>query len=179
MPLSLQSIEPFRDGASLTMHFVLSVSTSLHMPGTSICLAVLVHLLADEAGIAHAQSVSTMLVTIPGVCCALPRPHRFLLEPCRYSPPRGILSSCFSEYATPDNLYGLVLASDVLLDRFVNLCNVHAHAILCHIVAGQLDAEDVETDTTRRYSAMRCSLHCHHWLQYRSLHCVRYSQHHN
>ena len=51
----------------------------------------------------------------------------------------------FPEYAIPDNLYGLVLASDVFLDRFVTLCNVNTQAMLCHILADQFDAEDLET----------------------------------
>ena len=143
MPLSLQCFEASRDTASPIMHFVLSVGTSLHMPGTCIYLAVVVHFMADVAGIAHAQSVSTMLVTFLGVLlCTITAPPV----------PSGALTVLtaawnivFPEYAIPDNLYALVLASDVFLDRFVTLCNVNTQAMLCHILADQFDAEDLET----------------------------------
>uniref|UniRef100_M4BBK4 Amino acid transporter n=1 Tax=Hyaloperonospora arabidopsidis (strain Emoy2) TaxID=559515 RepID=M4BBK4_HYAAE len=142
MPLSLQIIETSRQVTSPIMHFVLSVGTSLHMPGTSIYLAVLVHFLADVAGIAHAQSVSKMLVTFLGVLlCTITAPPI----------PSGALTVLtatwniiFAEYAIPDNLYALVLASDVLLDRFVTLCNVNAQAMLCHILADQLGPQDMK-----------------------------------
>lgn len=137
MPLSLQCIETSREVSSPVMHFILSVGTSLHMPGTAIYLAMLVHFMADVAGIADAQSVSTMLVTFLGVLlCTVTAPPI----------PSGALTVLtaawnivFPAYAIPDNLYALVVASDVFLDRFVTLCNVNAQAMLCRILADQVD----------------------------------------
>ncbi|CAI5730205.1 unnamed protein product [Peronospora destructor] len=76
MPMSLQCIETSREVLSPVMHFVLSVDISPHMPGTAIYLAVLVHFIADVAGIDHAQSVSTMLVAFLGafLCTAMAPP---------------------------------------------------------------------------------------------------------
>ncbi|CAH0477660.1 unnamed protein product [Peronospora belbahrii] len=139
MPLSLQCIETSDEVSSPVMHFVLSVGTSLHMPGTAIYLAVLVHFMADVAGIVHAQSLSTMLVTFLGV---------FLCTATAPPIPSGALTVLtaawnivFPEYAIPDSLFTLVVASDVFLDRFVTLCNVNAQAILCRVLADQVDTK--------------------------------------
>ncbi|KAL4118013.1 hypothetical protein PRIC2_010341 [Phytophthora ramorum] len=139
MPLSLQCIETSREVPSPVMHFVLSVGTSLHMPGTAIYLAVLVHLMADVAGIA--QSATTVLVSFLAV---------FLCTVTAPPVPSGALTVLtaawnivFPASAIPDSLYALVVASDVFLDRFITLCNVNAQAMLCRIVADQVDDKDV------------------------------------
>jgi len=141
MPLSLQCLETSREVPSPVMHFVLSVGTSLHMPGTAIYLAVLVHFMADVAGVEDSQSATSILVTFLGVfLCTLTAPPV----------PSGALTVVtaawnivFPEYAIPDNLYALVVASDVFLDRFVTLCNVNAQAMLCRVLADQVDDNDV------------------------------------
>eukprot|EP00644_Phytophthora_capsici_P017758 jgi/Phyca11/511312/fgenesh2_kg.PHYCAscaffold_80_\ len=137
MPLSLQCIETSREVPSPVMHFVLSVGTSLHMPGTAIYLAVLVHFMADVAAVSEAQSVTTMLITFLGVLlCTVTAPPI----------PGGALTVLtaawnivYPDSAIPDSLYALVVASDVFLDRFVTLCNVNAQAMLCRVLADQVD----------------------------------------
>lgn len=137
MPLSLQCIETSREVPSPVMHFVLSVGTSLHMPGTAIYLAVLVHFMADVAGVSEAQSATTMLITFLGVLlCTITAPPI----------PGGALTVLtaawnivYPDSAIPDSLYALVVASDVFLDRFVTLCNVNAQAMLCRVLADQVD----------------------------------------
>ncbi|KAG7386545.1 hypothetical protein PHYPSEUDO_015555 [Phytophthora pseudosyringae] len=143
MPLSLQCIETSREVPSPVMHFVLSVGTSLHMPGTALYLAVLVHFMANVAGVANPQSATTMLVTFLGVLlCTITAPPI----------PGGALTVLtaawnivFPEAAIPDSLYALVVASDVFLDRFVTLCNVNAQAMLCRVLADQVDENDTGT----------------------------------
>ncbi|POM64010.1 Dicarboxylate/amino acid:cation (Na or H) symporter (DAACS) family protein [Phytophthora palmivora] len=143
MPLSLQCIETSREVPSPVMHFVLSVGTSLHMPGTAIYLAVLVHFIAVVAGVVDAQSGSTMLVSFLGVLlCTITAPPV----------PSGALTVLtaawnivFPDSAIPDNLYALVVASDVFLDRFVTLCNVNAQAMLCRVLADQVDENEAGT----------------------------------
>ena len=142
MPMSLQCIETSRDIPSPVIHFVLSVGTSLHMPGTAIYLAVLVHFMADVAGIGHAQSVSTMLVAFLGafLCTAVAPP----IPSGALTVLTAVWNIVFPEYAIPESLYALVVASDVFLDRLVTLCNVNAQAMLCRILADQVDAKNVE-----------------------------------
>ncbi|ETK93240.1 hypothetical protein F441_03640 [Phytophthora nicotianae CJ01A1] len=140
MPLSLQCIETSREVPSPVMHFVLSVGTSLHMPGTALYLALLVHFMADVAAVVEAQSSTTMLVSFLGVLlCTITAPPI----------PGGALTVLtaawnivFPESAIPDSLYALVVASDVFLDRFVTLCNVNAQAMLCRVLADQVDEND-------------------------------------
>ncbi|CAI5702391.1 hypothetical protein KXD40_005247 [Peronospora effusa] len=141
MPMSLQCIEMSRKVSSPIMHFVLSVGTSLHMPGTAIYLAVLAHFMADVAGISHAQSVSTMLMAFLGafLCTAMAPP----IPTGALTVLTAVWNIVFPEYAIPDSLYALVVASDVFLDRFVTLCNVNAQAMLCHILADHIVAKDV------------------------------------
>ncbi|KAF1781638.1 Sodium:dicarboxylate symporter [Phytophthora cactorum] len=118
MPLSLQCIETSREVPSPVMHFVLSVGTSLHMPGTALYLALLVHFIADVAAVAEAQSRGALTVLT------------------------AAWNIVFPESAIPDSLYALVVASDVFLDRFVTLCNVNAQAMLCRVLADQVDEND-------------------------------------
>ncbi|GMF51085.1 unnamed protein product [Phytophthora fragariaefolia] len=137
MPLSLQCMEVSRGVPCPIMHFVLSVGTSLHMPGTAIYLAVVVHFMADIAGVTGAQSTNAMLTTFLGVfLCTLTAPPV----------PSGALTVLtaawnivFPTAAIPDPLYALVVASDVFLDRFVTLCNVNAQAMICRVLADQVE----------------------------------------
>ncbi|KAE8999573.1 hypothetical protein PR002_g18411 [Phytophthora rubi] len=122
------------------MHFVLSVGTSLHMPGTAIYLAVMVHFMADVAGVTGAQSTTAMLPTFLGVfLCTITAPPV----------PSGALTVLtaawnivFPEAAIPDSLYALVVASDVFVDRLVTLCNVNAQAMLCRVLADQIEDKE-------------------------------------
>ncbi|OWZ08987.1 Dicarboxylate/amino acid:cation (Na or H) symporter protein [Phytophthora megakarya] len=140
MPLSLHCIETSREVPCPIMHFVLSVGTSLHMPGTAIYLALLVHFMADVAGVIDAQSGTIMLVSFLGVLlCTITAPPV----------PSGALTVLtaawnivFPDSAIPDNLYALVVASDAFLDRFVTLCNVNAQAMLCRVLADQVDENE-------------------------------------
>ncbi|KAG6616840.1 Dicarboxylate/amino acid:cation (Na or H) symporter (DAACS) family protein [Phytophthora cinnamomi] len=137
MPLSLHCMEITREVPCPIMHFVLSVGTSLHMPGTAIYLAMLVHFMADVAGVTGVQSTTAMLTTFLGVfLCTITAPPV----------PSGALTVLtaawnivFPDAAIPDSLYALVVASDVFLDRFVTLCNVNAQAMLCRVVADQVE----------------------------------------
>ncbi|KAE9038404.1 hypothetical protein PR003_g8679 [Phytophthora rubi] len=140
MPLSLQCMETTREVPCPIMHFVLSVGTSLHMPGTAIYLAVMVHFMADVAGVTGAQSTTAMLPTFLGVfLCTITAPPV----------PSGALTVLtaawnivFPEAAIPDSLYALVVASDVFVDRLVTLCNVNAQAMLCRVLADQIEDKE-------------------------------------
>ncbi|RLN84533.1 hypothetical protein BBJ28_00021974, partial [Nothophytophthora sp. Chile5] len=144
LPLSLQCIENSREVPSSVMHFVLSLGTSLHMPGTAIYLAMMVHFMADVAGVTGEESATTILMMLLGV---------FMSTLAAAPIPSGALTvlttawnMVFPAYAIPDSLYTLMVAADVLLDRLVTLCNVNSQAMLCRVLADQVDDGALEAD---------------------------------
>ncbi|KAF4317485.1 hypothetical protein BBO99_00007996 [Phytophthora kernoviae] len=137
MPMSLECIETSREVPSSVMHFVLSVGTVLHMPGVAIYLAVLLHFMADVAGVTGEESTTTMLVTFLGVfLCTLSAPP---IPAGAFAVLAMAWNIVFPAYAIPDSVYALTLAADVFLDRFVTLCNVNAQAMLCRVLADQVN----------------------------------------
>ncbi|KAG7395400.1 hypothetical protein PHYBOEH_003799 [Phytophthora boehmeriae] len=137
MPMSLECIETSREVPSSVMHFVLSVGTALHMPGVAIYLAVLLHFMADVAGVSGEESATTTLATFLGVfLCTVSAPP---IPTGAFSVLTMAWNIVFPTYAIPDSVYALALAADVFLDRFVTLCNVNAQAMLCRVLADQVD----------------------------------------
>ncbi|KAI9916607.1 hypothetical protein PsorP6_018077 [Peronosclerospora sorghi] len=140
LPLTLECIQASREMASPVVHFVLSMGTTLHKPGTAIYLVIMVHAMSDLVGIEHAHSFFSLLLSFLGVSLcsfkAPPIPSGALL----------VLTSAwnivFPEYAIPDKVFALVTVSDVFLNRFVTLCNVNAQAMLCIMLADKVDPND-------------------------------------
>lgn len=146
LPMSLQCMESSREIPSSVMHFVLSVSTSLHMPGAAIYLVVMLQFMAAVAGVA-VSTMTTLAIFLGVLLCTLSAPPI----------PSGVLTVlvpawniAFPSHAIPNSLYTLVVGADVFLDRIVTVCNVNAQAMLCRILADQVDEDQQYTTSAHR-----------------------------
>jgi Na+/H+-dicarboxylate symporter len=134
LPVTMACIEQSRAVSNSVMYFVMSIGASVHMNGTAIYLPMMVMFLVDVSGLDAQLGTTEMCIlaiaSFLGSLAAAPVPSG------SYVMLATVWSITFPRTSLPQ-YSAFLLAADVLLDRFVTMCNVNGDAMVCRIIEEQ------------------------------------------
>lgn len=136
LPVSMRCIEQSREVSSSVMYFVMSIGASLNMNGTAIYLPMMMFFLIDGSGLnsefGSFQIAVLVLASFLGSLAAAPVPAGSL-----------VMLTTVWKITMPGRdlpeLYSLLVAADVVLDRMITFCNINGDAMVCRIINDQVD----------------------------------------
>jgi Na+/H+-dicarboxylate symporter len=136
LPVSMRCIEQSREVSNSVMYFVMSIGASLNMNGTAIYLPMMVFFLVDGSGLnsefGSFQIGVLVLASFLGSLAAAPVPAGSLVMLTT------VWKITFPGQELPE-LYSLLVAADVVLDRMITFCNINGDAMVCRIINDQVD----------------------------------------
>lgn len=135
LPTSMHCIEQSREVVSSVMYFVMSIGASLNKNGTAIYLPMMVFYLVDGSGLDFEFDAVRLcvlaLASFLGALAAAPVPGGSLVLLTT------VWKITFPTHEMPQ-LYALLVAADVVLDRLITFCNVHGDTMVTRIISAQM-----------------------------------------
>ncbi|DBA00608.1 TPA: hypothetical protein N0F65_007737 [Lagenidium giganteum] len=136
LPVSLNCVERTNQITDSVMYFVMSAGCSLNMNGTAIYLPMMVFFIVEISGLSGVFEVKhfvvLVLASLLGAFAASPVPAGSLLMVTT------VWKITLPEYDMPE-IYAFLVAADVILDRLVTCANINGDAMICRMVAEQVN----------------------------------------
>lgn len=138
LPVSLRCVEKTRQIADSVLYFVMSAGCSLHMNGTAIYLPMMVFFIVELSDLSGTfgtlEFIVLCLASLLGAFAASPVPSGSLVMVTT------VWRIALPKYPLPD-IYAFLVACDVILDRFVTMANINGDAMVCRMVAEQVNEQ--------------------------------------
>lgn len=136
LPVSMRCIEQSQAVSNSIKYFVMSIGASINMAGTAMYLPMMVFFIVDASGMKDqlgSFEVGVLVIAaFLGSLAAAPVPAGSLVMLIT------VWKIVFPSTDLP-SMYNFVVAADAVLDRLVTLVNVNGDAMICRIIADQID----------------------------------------
>ncbi|GLE00970.1 hypothetical protein PINS_up009767 [Pythium insidiosum] len=153
LPVSIRCIEMTRQISTSLMHFVMSIGGSLNMNGSGIYLPMMVFFLADVAGLREKldaiKVLTLVMAAFMGSLTTSPIPGGTVVML------KTVWRMVFPNEDIPE-IYTFLVAIDVIIDRFITMCNVNGDIMVTRMIESQVDracANDVLRNNNSNHTA--------------------------